>query len=185
MKADDFDLDALLKMRHSPLRNYVVPGLTSWLIGAPSDKGCIRMFENSRVQLEHVTPHSHRFDFQCWVLRGWVKNYIWSEASEWSQDADRYESRLLTYGGAPGKYDFKNHLRGKWQFNMVEYTEGQCYSMGYRDIHHIVFSRDARVLFFEGPKITDVTKILLPCPYDGSALETFKVEPWMFQKEQP
>ena len=38
------DIDLLKKMRHSPVRNYAVPGLTSWLVGEPGPNGCVRNF---------------------------------------------------------------------------------------------------------------------------------------------
>lgn len=37
MMIEDVKIDAelLLKLKHSPIKNYVVPGLTSWLITQP------------------------------------------------------------------------------------------------------------------------------------------------------
>lgn len=40
----------LVSMRHSPLRNYIVPGLASWFIMANGTTGKIRLFESSRNQ---------------------------------------------------------------------------------------------------------------------------------------
>lgn len=64
----------LQSMQHSPLGNYAgLPGLTSHLI-AKSDHGCVRTFSSPRYTEEHITPHSHRYDFTCLVLRGYVEN---------------------------------------------------------------------------------------------------------------
>jgi hypothetical protein len=80
VNAEDFSIPALRAMAHSPVRNYAIPGLTSWLIGQPSPKGTMRLFESSRQHQEAITPHSHRFDFQCWVLEGFVVNRVWTRA---------------------------------------------------------------------------------------------------------
>lgn len=50
MNAKDFNVEMLLAMRHSPRHNYVVPGLTSWLIGQPAPTGTVRLFESHRKQ---------------------------------------------------------------------------------------------------------------------------------------
>ncbi len=36
-------------MKHSPIGNYGgIPGVTSWLVGQPSDQGLVRLMECSR-----------------------------------------------------------------------------------------------------------------------------------------
>ena len=65
MNAENFSIEALLRMKHSPVRNYAIPGLTSSLIGSPSPNGTVRIFECSREHQEPIIPHSHRFSFQC------------------------------------------------------------------------------------------------------------------------
>lgn len=60
---------------HSRVDNYAgIPGLTSWMIGTSPNGGKIRMFHSYRDHDEFITPHSHRFDFECLVVEGEVEN---------------------------------------------------------------------------------------------------------------
>jgi hypothetical protein len=178
MNAANFDIAALMRMRHSPVRNYAIPGLTSWLIGEPSPRGTVRMFECSREHVEPISPHSHRFDFQSWVLRGTVRNRIWRSDTS----ADLYRQVRLKYDGDIGRYIHEPGSVSRWGFEDHVYNEGECYSMKYYQVHSIYFSRGAVVLFFEGPQVTEQSIALEPV-VDGVAVPTFKVEPWMFLKE--
>lgn len=175
-------LSALLKsMTHSRIGNYVLPGLTSSLIGDMPSKihGCVRLFEASREQHLEVTPHSHRFDFHALVLQGHIVNRLWEQ--DFNDDGDFYQSSLLTYKGACGQYEKTDHGRGFFQYQDTIYEEGQWYDMLADQIHSINFSRDAVVLFIEGPTTTDTSLVLEPC-VDGVTVETLKTEPWMFLK---
>lgn len=178
--SDGINLEMLLAMKHSPVRNYVIPGLTSWLIGAPGPKGCIRLFECERQHQEAIIPHSHRFDFQCWVLAGWVRNRVWERcwfkesASDW-YIASRQEK------GRMGGYEVTASERHPYKYHDTTYGAGEWYSMTASEIHSIYFSRGAKVLFFEGPEVSEVTTILEPYANEEH-VRTFKVEPWMFQK---
>jgi hypothetical protein len=178
MNANDFDIKMLLAMRHSPLRNYIVPGLTSWLIGSPSENGCVRMFQCEREQMEFITPHSHRFDFQCLVLAGNVENRIWSRET---YAGDWYTSSTLVCEG-PGKYKTVGGTIGRWSSTARIFNTGDCYSMTHREVHSIKFSKDACVLFFEGPLADDSSTILEP-HVDGITIPTFKTESWMFNAD--
>lgn len=184
MDAANFNLPMLLEMRHSPIRNYVVPGVTSWLIGSPSAAGTVRLFESTRDHQEEVTPHSHRFDFQCWVLRGTVRNRVWLPAPEGEKGADLFQSSRLTYWGATGGYAKVPETSRGWRYDDDQYTPGQCYAMKSDAVHSIHFSRGALVLFFEGPQVSDSSIVLEPV-VDGEVIPTFRVEPWMFRKEEP
>ncbi len=167
------------KMMHSPVRNYAIPGLTSWLVGSPSPKGTVRVFECSRDHQEAIIPHSHRFDFQCWVLAGKVRNRVWTKAysgGDWFTRTDLIFGDMGSYvkGGAEGhRYDFRD----------AEYAEGQWYSMRANEIHSIYFARGTQVLFFEGPTLSDRSVILEPWENEET-VPTFKVEPWMFKRDQ-
>lgn len=44
MKLDDAHIDSIIAMSHSHVHNYVIPGLTSSLIGTPNHKGSVRLF---------------------------------------------------------------------------------------------------------------------------------------------
>lgn len=175
-------VDALVAMGNSPIRNYVIPGVTSKLLGAPAaDGSVVRLFESSREQVESVTPHSHRYAFTAVVLRGWVENVLWTQA--WSHDTDFYAETPLVFGGASGVYTRGEAARPKrFQRTAARYEAGQSYSMAAHEIHSIWFSRGAVVLMFEGPHVADQSVILEPW-VDGAVIENgARVEPWMFQR---
>ena len=174
------NLDQIKAMAHSPLHNYAIPGLTSWIIGANPDpqRGCVRLFECSRDHLELIIPHSHRFDFQCLVLRGEVNNVVWTE----DEEGDAYVVSTLLYGGEPGTYNRNMHTdvqRFSRQIN--RHKEDEWYGMKHDEIHSIFFGRGSAVLFFEGPQVTSQSLILEPS-VDEQWVRTFQVEPWMFRK---
>jgi hypothetical protein len=169
----------LESMKHSPVRNYGgIPGLTSWLIGEPSARGLVRLLECSRTHFEPIVPHSHRFDFECRVLRGKVRNIIW----EHDEKGDEYEATKLIYAGAPGKYEKSFAGRGRWKFRTDTYFEDQTYGMEAAEVHSIFFEHGTAVLFFEGPQVANESIILEPV-VDDDAVPTFRVEPWMFKTE--
>ena len=180
-----YGLDLIREMAHSPIRNYIVPGLTSSLIGNPSERGLVRLFEASRRQSNQITPHSHRYDFRCLVLSGSVTNRVWTRVKPQHHGAwaDSYQESVLAYQGETGRYEKVAGEVGKWEFLDTKYEEGQWYAMDANEVHSIVFSRDAVVLFFEGPTTTDVSIVLEPF-VDGQVIETLKTEPWMFQREK-
>ncbi len=168
----------LKTMRRSRVHDYVIPGLTSSLIGG---EGCgmVRMFSQEREHEEPITPHSHRFDFQCLVLAGIVHNRIWYQG----QYGDEYQATELEHHGMFG--DQTRELTkeiSKWSFKQSIYKKGDVYSMKAEDIHSIYFSKGAEVLFFEGPSKQSVSTILEPVS-GGRVIPTFKVEKWMFRKE--
>jgi hypothetical protein len=182
MNANGFDVKALLSMAHSPVKNYAIPGLTSSLIGAPGPLGTVRLFQCEREHQEPITPHSHRFDFQCWVLRGKVRNRIWKKVYASDPNGDLYHRTNLNYGGEIGHYTKEPREVGTWTYSDAEFVAGQCYSMRAHEVHSIFFSRGAVVLFFEGETKVDSSTILEPY-VDGEVVPTFKVEPWMFKKK--
>lgn len=187
MIKDDIDriVCSLDDMKHSPLRNYVIPGLTSWIVGGDPHpaRGCVRLFENARRHQESIVPHSHRFDFTAFVLRGSVTNRVWREIDE--PDCDLYVAKVLHYNDAPGKYTQDSEVRSatRWDFKDARYTEGHVYSMVHDEVHSIYFSRDARVLFFEGPTISNTSVALEPF-VDGEVIPVLKTEPWMFKRQK-
>lgn len=178
---EGIDLKALLAMAHSPLRNYIIPGLTSSLIGNPSLAGTIRLFESEREHQETVVPHSHRFDFQCWVLAGAVTNRIWTKGWDGDREADWYAATELRYAGAPGEYARGEVFDARWTYRDTTYAANDWYRMKADAVHSIRFGRGAKVLFFEGPTISETSIILEPM-VDGRVIETMKIEPWMFKR---
>lgn len=182
MTATDIIIEELLKKAYSPLKNYIIPGLTSSLITEPSKDGCIRLFESSREHQEQLTPHSHRFDFRCYVVRGWVTNIIWTK-EYLAREGDRFMSSALAYQGEVGSYKKSVGESGFWSPKKSTYQAGDFYSMHHHQIHSIQFSRNAQVLFFEGKTETNESVILEP-DVDGTVIRTMKTEKWMFQREE-
>lgn len=166
-------------MTHSVVRNYVTPGLTSSLVGGPGH-GCVRLFESDRDTREWVTPHSHRFDFTCIVLAGQVENIEFTLSSR----GDAYARGVLRpVDGGLGQYEAVHGEVGETYAETTRiYAPGDTYSMLHSEIHSIRFSRGARVLFFEGPNVSDTSVFLEPYS-NGATVRTFAVQPWMFQKD--
>jgi len=179
--ADDFyDLP-----RHSTLRNYIIPGLTSHLIGDWSDpkKERLRLFEMEAQQLVHIVPHSHRYDFHCRVIAGTVINTIWYPVKAASDSGPLLAKSRLTYNGAPGAYIKKFHSLDSYVPANTVYTQGAEYSMWHDEIHSIVFGYGAEVLFWEGPQLTDETYVLEPHVPGYGVVPLLKTEAWMFVKD--
>lgn len=182
-------ISQLTDMTHSEIRNYVSPGLTSWLVSGKTgkyfDKGKVRLFIASLDTREWITPHSHRFDFACLVLRGKVTNIVYTPDPQPmfnGRSTDYAVGKLRTLGGGLGAYKFvPGEEPTYYQERREEYVEGDCYSMLYQEIHSIQFSRDAMVLFFEGPEQTSETTVLEPWAY-GKRVPTFDAKPWMFER---
>lgn len=174
------NLDIVMKMAHSPVKNYAIPGLTSWLI-SETDSGTIRMFHMERDHIECIVPHSHRFDFHCIVLEGEVENIIYNRCAE-DEIGDEYSRLKSTYLGEFGQYE--NTRRSNRMYSMVRtiYRTGDQYSMFHYEVHSIRFKKGTKVLFFEGPMKTNSSIVLEPI-VDGEIIHNFKVEPWMFKKQ--
>lgn len=163
-------------MMHSEIKNYIVPGLSSFLIGGGGN-GLVRMFACERNQHESVTPHSHRFGFICLVLSGRVRNRTWYKSS----GGDSYRKTTVKYNGDPGKYERLDFEDDNWSSYEKEYLAGDFYRMSASEIHSITFDSGTEVLFFEGAEETGTTFILEPV-VNGECIETLDVKPWMFQK---
>ena len=183
MHAENFDIEALLKMAHSPVRNYVVPGLTSSLIGQSGPNGTVRLFQSERDQIESIAPHSHRFGFQCWVLRGMVRNWVWEQSyADHDPTCDEFMRSTLEWQGRIGQYVKREQSAGRWRYRERSYQAGQCYAMTAEEIHSIYFSRGAIVLFLEGPTERNWSDVLEPY-VDREVIPTMEVRPWMFKRE--
>lgn len=178
-------IDALEPMRHNALRNYIIPGVTSHLIGG--DKfGKVRLFEAGRSARDFVTPHSHRFDFTCLVLTGDVRNTLYCESGCASATSEQWcISTINQVCGANGIEDYA-HVRETSPTNWFQitnaYKAGDTYSMRYDEIHSIQFDRGTQVLFFEGPPKVTSSRMLEPW-IDGKVVPTFTTESWMFQRD--
>jgi hypothetical protein len=176
-------ISAVLAMANSPIRHYIAPGLTSSLVGGPGH-GKVRLFCSERETREWVTPHSHRFDFTCLVLRGWAQNIIFTR--QWGADgADLYTAGTLKRDGDFGRYEFTPSADAcAYTESAKTYNAGDVYAMTHEEIHSIRFSRDALVLFFEGPEVSDSSVVLEPWS-NGRRVPTFATQPWMFARDSP
>lgn len=172
------------KLKHSPIHNYILPGLTSWMLKPAGDgHGMIRMFESSRETQEFITPHSHRYGLHCEVLAGWAENTLWKDASlvGSTNSSDEWMLCSLKYNGNPGDYTQTVGPIRRFAKETLRYAAGSSYNLNHSQIHTIRFSRDAVVVITETVQQTDTTQILLPVAY-GKAVPTFKVEPWMYKR---
>jgi hypothetical protein len=186
MDADRLILE-LASMQHNKLQNYIVPGVTSSLIGGPGGSK-VRLFHATRDATDFVTPHSHRFNFTALVLAGEVENTIYARCDDGGSNGDEWcLSTIDQVCGADGLRDY-HHLRDtvptRWMKVPRYYKKGQTYSMDYREIHSIVFDKGTVVLFFEGPQVS-TTSVMLEPWVNGKCVPTFRTEPWMFEKVQP
>lgn len=172
--------DIIDSMRNSAFGNYIIPGLTSSFIGGP-DKGKVRMFDMEREQFFEITPHSHRYDFTCLVLSGRVINTVWNEDFHENSNEDLFRLSELYYNGRPGSYS-KNRLRvAPFKATQTQYHTRDWYTMTHDQIHSINFSKGAKVLFFEGPSVSDCSLFIEPYTVNG-VVETLRTEDWMFQQ---
>lgn len=168
----------LMLMKHSPIENYIVPGLTSWMIANNGPAGKVRMFESTREQHEFITPHSHRFNFSACVVAGQVENTLWFTSDG---NGDMYQETQTIYKGNPGEYEIKNGKWNRYLSDSLTHSAGDWYSMKFHEIHSIKFSRGALVVFFEGPTLTDTSYAIEPV-VDCTYINTMKTEPWMFKR---
>lgn len=170
----------LEKMGHSKVHQYVLPGLTSSLIGG-RQFGKVRLLSADRATKEWVTPHSHRFDFVCLVLSGQVENILFVPGA-----GDQYAKGIVRPD--PHNSAFGAYLVQRTEevdcYNEVStiYRPGDMYSMSADEIHSIRFSAGAQVLFFEGPTTRSGSVILEPYS-KGKTVRTFEVPEWMFERE--
>jgi hypothetical protein len=177
--------EALIKatepMLHNQLRNYIMPGLTSYLVGSEK-KGSVRLFHSERECMEFVTPHSHRFDFTCLVLSGDVLNTIFRPG--YAYDDAWCLSSINQVCGKDGLNEY-THIRGTeashWRAEIFKFSTGDVYSMTHEEIHSIKFSKGAKVLFFEGPQLKTTSYMIEPWE-NGKCIPTFRTEPWMFER---
>lgn len=176
MKNRQLLIDQLDQMKGRGVNNYIIHGLKSHLI----DRGTVRVFSATRHPgpFGGITPHSHRYDFACLVLRGHVINTTWEQTDD--EDADMYRVSLLKYDAAPGQYGQQSEqYTGRMKPEAVRHVAGEAYGQDADTIHSIKFSKDAVVLFLEGPQKRESSLIIQPV-VDGELIETLRTEPWMF-----
>lgn len=176
-------LQYLGPMLNNRLGNYIVPGLDSAMVGDQGDTfGKVRMFDTSeRATRDEITPHSHRFNFVCFVLAGVVKNAIYhpdDTGEEWCVSTiDQVCGRDGIRAYSHSREDTPTRFRRDDQM----YAVGNVYAMQAHQIHSIEFWKGTKVLFFEGPQITQRSQMIEPW-VRGKVVPTFRTEPWMFEK---
>jgi hypothetical protein len=176
-------LASIRPMCNNRLSNYILPGLSSVLIGGDDAYGKVRLFESSRDTLEFITPHSHRFDFTAIVLAGEVENTLFVHSPSGAGD-EWCRSTITQVCGKDGILNYSHERdadRTWWTKTVHTYGEEDTYSMQFHEIHSIKFSRGARVLMLEGPQVINHSIMIEPW-VDGRVVPTFKVEKWMFNR---
>jgi hypothetical protein len=177
---------AIRPMLHSTLYNYIVPGLTSHLVGGSDAHGRVRLFDAQRETLEFITPHSHRFNFTCLVLEGRAHNTLFIKTHTDSNSEPWVVSTIDQVCGANGIREYV-HVRDTeptyWTHATFTYDVGETYSMSFKEIHSIKFERGSMVLFFEGPQLVTTSQMIEPWAND-KVVPTFRTEPWMFERAQ-
>ena len=161
------------------IEDYIIPGMTSYLLKRREDGSTVRLFVMTRSQMMFIAPHSHRFDLRSTVLEGRVLNTMWYPKTGAESDCFRVYS--LEYKGKPGDYEKRPVGFGPvWPVG-VQYWMGDSYFMTHSEIHNIWFARGSAVLIDESePKSTE-SKILEPFNQERQQeYPLFRTAPWMF-----
>lgn len=177
-------VEVLNAMRSNLIPNYIVPGLESYLVGKENCK--VRMFQMTRDQEFHVSPHSHRFDFFSIVIRGSVRNHIYvplldDPANDWvPPNGFLYQVSEYIPAREGRPYQCSAIKQAYFERYTIKYSEREAYGMRSSQYHSIEFSKDAVVLFFEGPAKHEVSNFLEPV-VSGKVIPTFTVPEWMYR----
>jgi hypothetical protein len=175
------DIELVKSLMHSPVRNYAVPGVTSYLV-KETDEYLFRAFHMERHQITTIVAHSHRFNLYSYVLQGRVMNTIWHPVDEVADDLDAFYKTELNYKNAFGKYDMLDVGLNYYKPSNHHYEAGDDYYMSSSDIHMISFEKNTLVLIREDKNsYIDKSYILEPVDKNLKRIPTFKVESWMFQ----
>ena len=177
-------------MSSSKMKNYILPGLLSSLIGKEGF-GKVRMFEATRHPREVIVPHSHRFDLLCYVIAGSVVNSIWEEGETLRYPcADTFNEIRQTRNDGMGNYETipvttsdGSYQQRAWHREPTEYHAGQWYFMTHSQIHSIEFRKGTSVLLFEGPEVTTTSTVLVPAILDNPSVvadELLRKQAWSF-----
>lgn len=161
--------------KHSPVKNYVIPGLTNYLVGTNHKQ---RLFYCSRNHQEVITPHNHRYSLQCKVLKGSVVNRSWFESGD---EGDEYAIFESEYNNEIGNYSTQEKGKSYFKFRDLLHQEGDSYFIHENSIHSIWFSKDTAVLVEEGKTIRN-TNVYIEPVVDGVIIPTIEIKSWMFTK---
>lgn len=158
--------------------NYIIPGLTSTLLGSPAAGGMFRLFEMRRDQEVEVVPHDHRYDFQCFVLEGEVRNRLYCVLER------RNVPTHAVFLHDPDTHAVSGPLGlVEASFHESTYLEGDWYDMKASQFHSIWFGKGTKVLFIEGRKQNELSRCLVPY-VNGRVCDTFYWRDWMMAAPQ-
>ncbi len=179
--SNDSKLLALLDgMSHSQVNNYIVPDVSSKLLGSDDgEHGRFRIFDSRRDQDMLVTPHNHRFNLWSMVIQGQVENTVYTPDRD---NGDLYMQTSMRYNGEIGKYVRGSFQEKRYVKKINSYTAGSSYYMRFQDIHTIKFHKDTVLLIVEGKPIREINEILEPVTQDGTHIRTIPDETpaWQF-----
>lgn len=170
-------LGVLMGVAHSPVCNYVIPGLTSWLIGEHEDGVTLRMFTASRHPREPIAPHSHRYDFRARVLTGSVEHTLWVPGD--NLHGDEFEVLHQSTPKTIGDFDCTRGERGYWKPCTYPYDVNRIYQLLAEEVHSIQFDKGTIVLLEEQPDRTN--SFMLNPVVAGNTLYIGDTQPWMFK----
>ena len=168
----------LMSGEENRLHNYIIPGLTSDLLAVTAKGGKMRLFTMERDQEYEVAVHDHRYDFSCMVLKGAVKNILYSATP---CDRANASHAMVPYSEHHHSVDESLAKFVKVTMSNKVYNEGEWYGMSHVDFHRIQFSKGSQVLFIEGPNRKKESNILLP--YQNERIcNTFLWADWMMKR---
>lgn len=179
------DLIELHQAQGRVWRNYIVPGLDSYLLCGDNGRGFVRLFVMRRLQETVIVPHNHRYDFHCQVLAGDVTHRTYELGEVIS--APRQDTTHAIMGYNPASPDRTGDVFAYTNVEHVtdeKHNAGDTYELKYKDFHTVMFAKGAEVLFFEGPSFMRHTSKYL-VPYDQvnkAPLDTYYWRDWMMKR---
>lgn len=169
-----------LGFAHSPVFNYILPGLTSWMI-ASSDELTVRLFTMHRNTEGFVHPHSHRFGFSAMVLAGHVYNTLYTQHDQHSEARLYDQHKITPRDGGLGEYRFEQSEAVRLRSETTLFAVGETYCMEPQHIHSITFSNGAAVLMYE-QRTSEICDSLIFTP--PTVRPEALTQPWMFKRGQ-
>lgn len=180
-------IDLFLALAHDHVDNYVIPGLRSSMITDLGARGKVRLFQMTRHQCTTITPHSHRYDLQCTVLRGEVRNTTWHPSTIQDEgDLFKVSEQFLKKGMKPNslcRYDTYERNTAPFYAEVQTFRELEDYWIAHGEIHSIEFSKGAVVLVVESETKADSSLFIEPVDR-GVTIQTMKTEGWMFRRSE-
>lgn len=170
----------MLHSRPRALRNYILPGLTSYKLADLEGGGMLRVFEMERDQETEVVPHNHRYAFGCYVVHGSVEHTIYGVSG---CDRSTATHAAMQYNHVGKCIDSESARFVQATFTTRSHGPGDYYALGPTTFHRVRFSRGTVVLFVEGPPDQQYSEVLVP--YErGRICSSFVWGDWMMQPKE-